>query len=326
MPRSSSKNRSKSKSATKGGTDGPFKAKGPNVPDTGGNNKEDRRDLDPLNAKRGASEALDNRGNPINVDGKDPSSDVVLGLNDNNSPARKGTSIDLLGCDDSTDSELGNTEDSEKPTKKVLDPSLITPPKHGKKHKITSTSGTALTVTTEEFGFERFLDETAQPYTEAEFQPADPEEPQPARKFSTAGRLFAKEHMGVDSYNFPGGFPKLAALQATDKNDLGLWGKTVSCELAQCIWDLMEDHYIVVEGQPSASSPRKPSQYADTDEDMEEEDDGLILLTKAEQTAKQNKINLRRRALMAKEEMLKAQNRQYSFYEKSRFTATDIPG
>ena len=347
MPRSKSKNRSKSKSATKGGTDGPFVAKGPNVPETGGK-KEDRKDPDPPNAKRGAGEALNNRGNPINVDGKDPSGDVGLGLNDNNSPARKGTSADLLGGDDSNDSELGNTDESEKLTKTVLDPSLITPPKNVKKHKITSTSGTALTVTTEAFGFERFLDETAQPYTEAEFQPADPEEPQPARKFSTAGRLFAKEHLGVDSYNFPGGFPKPAALeelrkvvstqskgphlkmimdiQATNKNDLGLWGKTVSCELAQCIWDLMEDHYIVVEGQPSASSPRKPSQYADTDEDMEEEDDGLILLTKAERTAKQNKINSRRRALIAREEMRKAQNRQYSFYEKPKFTATDIPG
>ena len=118
-------------------------------------------------------------------------------------------------------------------------------------------------------------------------------------------------------------------IQATNKNDLGFWNATVSCELAQCIWDIMDEHYLVVHGTPSASSPIKPSKLADAldDEQMEDaDDDSVVIMTKAEQQAKQAQINLRRRAAIAKAEMLKAQNTQYSFYEKSQFTATDIPG
>ena len=137
--------------------------------------------------------------------------------------------------------------------------------------------------------------------------------------------------MGVDGYNFPGGFPKQVALkalrnvietqlegphlkmimdiQATEKNDLGFWSKTISCELAECIWDLLDEFYIVVHGQPSSSSPCKPSQLAEKDEDEDmEEDDGLVQYTKEEQQAKQAKINLHRRAVMAKAEILKEQN------------------
>ena len=113
-------------------------------------------------------------------------------------------------------------------------------------------------VEVEVLGFKRCIDETPAPYTETEFQPADPDDKnKPKLKFSEAGRKFAKDKMGKDSYNFPGGFPKPAALntlrnvintqidgphvkmimdvQATVKSNLGLWGKTVSCQLAECI-------------------------------------------------------------------------------------------
>ena len=70
-------------------------------------------------------------------------------------------------------------------------------------------------VDTEVLGFKRYIVKTPKPYTRAEVQPADPEDKcQPERQFSTAGRLFAKEAMGVDGYNFPGGFPKQVALKA----------------------------------------------------------------------------------------------------------------
>ena len=115
-------------------------------------------------------------------------------------------------------------------------------------------------------------------------------------------------------------------IQATEKSDLGFWSKTVSCELAECIWDFLDKFYIVVHGQPHASSPCKPSQLSEKDEEEDMDDNGLIQCTKEEQQAKQARINLHRQAAMEKDQMTKDQNTQYSAYKKSQFAANNIPG
>ena len=71
-----------------------------------------------------------------------------------------------------------------------------TPEKGNKKHKaVTPTSDKAMAVETEVLGFKRFIDKTPKPYTQAEFQPADPgDKLQPERQFSTAGRLHREKN------------------------------------------------------------------------------------------------------------------------------------
>ena len=366
------RNKNKSKTSVKGGTGETIKSKLQKMIDKGGKTKEDQKKEDSLMGIGGASDAQNNIATPIDVDGKDPSSDEEFGMSERALSTGKADSDDLIEEDEASD-EKGNTEEVSNSNKTVeddeasaksgkmdevsnsnktvLDPSLVTPNGKGKKHKAIPITSKVLNVDTEAFGFCRYIDETAQPYTKDEFQPADPgNTTQPARQFATAGRLFAKEYMGVDSYNFPGGFPKEAAstalrevvstkmngphlkmimdIQATNKNDLGFWNTSVSCGLVQCIWDIMDEHYLVLQGTPSASSPVKPSKLADElDEEMkDDDDDSVVIMTKAEQQAKQTQINLRRRAAIAKADMLKEQNTQYRFYEKSQFTATDIPG
>ena len=195
-----------------------------------------------------------------------------------------------------------------------------TPETRSKKTRTVSpASARAMELEEEALGFKRCIDELPAPYTKAEFQPIDPDdENQPKRKFSNAGRKFVKEEMGIDSYNFPGGFPKSAAvqalrnvintqtdgshvkmimdIQATEKNKLGFWGTTVSCQLAECIWELKDEFFIVVHGQVTDSSPIKPSQLMeeDDDDDMNDEDDErkLVRRTKEEQKVHQTTVDL----------------------------------
>jgi len=174
------KNRNKSQAGSKGGTGGGKTiAKWAKRLDKGGKNSLDRKKEDLANDDRGAGGAKNDRDNPISVDGKGTTNDVGFGTAAiNNSPASKEDSHDLLEDDDTKDSsENGNEDNHGKANKTALDPAFSTPDRGSKKHKaVTPSSDKATGVDTEVLGFKRYIVETPKPYTQAEFQPADPED------------------------------------------------------------------------------------------------------------------------------------------------------